>query len=944
MLISRFFQKMSNNRSPLLWLFAALFMAALTIASLSLNAIPITIETKDSALSISLLDKKVSTPLSTLPELWEVRLRSVLRYATPDCLVDQSLNKVLVGFKIIKCLFEPRLETPNPYLCKAPTCTFVYFNPFQTRIMIHSPSQKFELGVDTTNGEIALLQNEAKLSFFQSNDHYLRYTIFLLVPSFLAALFCICLIKIFTALFFEFDTGEGISANSSPGGLILFGIFLLGSFLIYWIHLSAFKQNPGFGDEMNYLFQGKIFATGNMAYPEGPNSEFFRVDWMDLFGKDGKIWDFHPPGNSLLLAIGWLIGCYWITVPIIGGCIALSQFLLGIEIFNSKKAAFGYLLLFFSAHYTLSLTSSFMAHPPSLLFLSLAFLGFIRFDKRNEAIDLYVFALCLGIAFTIRPVSAALMGFFPGLIIIKRQLFNSPQKLLFAGCFFAIPASYIFLYTYFITGEFNFPYLVKGPEVGQTFMARLSKGFDEQCRSLYRNVNEFAHRAHSFGFILNLVPFFISFFSRRPFFTLIQVTFIFYVLGHSALHWYGWKWEPRMLYDVSFLFYLSSFEGLRLLYGGLRRHFAARWLFSASATVLVGFLVFVDLPQRFKTEYRNYNTSPEGVRKFIKENNLNDAIFFFENDIAYSSYFPFNTVRFDGGVIYALAQGGNKDASLISQFPTKRVFYTKNGEQITEMKSFFKQDYDKLIAWGSLLPNRSTYFVLPWKKFISAEKRAAFNGTIIDIAHSLTELPSITKRVSSKEKITMVLVGESIQIEYILENIFTLMPISIEGYETPVKAYTLAGIKMNAIKEIPGFSLKCFDNIRWEGVSYLKTFVPNVDIDLCPGQNQGLEWNSNIRVEKDMDVTLYTESDDGSGILIDDKVVLDNGLNFPHGKLRLNQTVHLTKGTHTIKIRYFNGPAQAYFQAGIRSSTGENIPLTVRPNPDISFWVDFDTK
>ena len=43
---------------------------------------------------------------------------------------------------------------------------------------------------------------------------------------------------------------------------------------------------PGFGDEMNYLIQAKVFSAGKFFIKEPPNPEFFKVDWMNIFSED----------------------------------------------------------------------------------------------------------------------------------------------------------------------------------------------------------------------------------------------------------------------------------------------------------------------------------------------------------------------------------------------------------------------------------------------------------------------------------------------------------------------------------------------------------------------------------------------------------------------------------------------------------------------------------
>jgi len=64
-----------------------------------------------------------------------------------------------------------------------------------------------------------------------------------------------------------------------------------------------------------------------------------------------------------------------------------------------------------------------------------------------------------------------------------------------------------------------------------------------------------------------------------------------------------------------------------------------------------------------------------------------------------------------------------------------------------------------------------------------------------------------------------------------------------------------------------------------------------------------VEWKGYIQIPTTDDYTFTTNSDDGSWIFIDDKLVVDNG--GAHGLQEVQGTIYLTKGLHKIRIRYF---------------------------------------
>src|SRR5882672_2950062 len=73
-------------------------------------------------------------------------------------------------------------------------------------------------------------------------------------------------------------------------------------------------------------------------------------------------------------------------------------------------------------------------------------------------------------------------------------------------------------------------------------------------------------------------------------------------------------------------------------------------------------------------------------------------------------------------------------------------------------------------------------------------------------------------------------------------------------------------------------------------------------------------WTGVLRVEKPGKIAFYTESDDGSRLLIDGKMVVDNG--GVHSMSEKGGPADLTAGDHEVKIEFFQGGGEA----GVRVS------------------------
>ena len=82
--------------------------------------------------------------------------------------------------------------------------------------------------------------------------------------------------------------------------------------------------------------------------------------------------------------------------------------------------------------------------------------------------------------------------------------------------------------------------------------------------------------------------------------------------------------------------------------------------------------------------------------------------------------------------------------------------------------------------------------------------------------------------------------------------------------------------------------------------------------DGFPGIAKKTEWfalrfEAPLAVATEADYELTTNSDDGSIVYVDDVKIVDNdGIHSPH---EVTAPVHLVKGTHSLKIDYYQGPA-----------------------------------
>jgi hypothetical protein len=104
-----------------------------------------------------------------------------------------------------------------------------------------------------------------------------------------------------------------------------------------------------------------------------------------------------------------------------------------------------------------------------------------------------------------------------------------------------------------------------------------------------------------------------------------------------------------------------------------------------------------------------------------------------------------------------------------------------------------------------------------------------------------------------------------------------------------------------------------FEKLKPVGTIYTNSLniPPREFTDGFPGVTKRFEWfaidyTGRFWIAKPGKYQFALASDDGSKLYIDGREVIDNdGI---HGTLRVDKTLHLETGIHTIRISYFQGP------------------------------------
>lgn len=846
------------------------------------------------------------------------------RFSTPQVLLPHR-HLLLDGWAALPVAVSRRPAQPQDFSVSLDREVRLYhFNPFRASFAVRCDGRELRLEINVPDSSLEAWEGSEKRTAVPLRPPFLRLTLAPLLAALAVAwVLAVPLRREGAAIP---PVGEAPAGYPGPRWWEVVVVAAAGAAAVGWVLLGVARGMPGFGDEMNYLMQGRIFATGRLWVSEPPTPEFFRVDWMDMFGSDGKVWGFHPPGNAALLALGWLVGVYWLPVPLLGGAFFAVQYLLAWEVFRRRSLALLHLAVLGSSHYALSLAGSFMAHLPAALALSVMFLAGLRFLAGGRGRWAAWAALAGGVAFTIRPLGALLAAFPLGLAMLVRGWRNQRRTLALAAAVGAVAAAPAFLYTWGITGRFTLPYTIKGPEAPRTLAVRLGRPLQEHLSNLYRNLNELQHRVHSAGILGNLALALLPLWLGRRWgkagsaLGLAGGTFAFFSVVHSFLHWYGWKWEPRLLYDVSFLFFLLTTAGVGALVGVGER---SRWFWLPRGLLAAGWvaIVVIDLPYRFTTEYRDYNRAPAGVREEVRRQGISEAVIFFGAELPYSCYTPFNSPGFDGDPLYARDRGPLANYRLLAHFPDRKAFFSADGTSLKVMGNFYRRDLEQLAALLEGEEGAPPLVVVPWAQVAPSPLLDRLPGRRVEVGELFTALGE-----DGRGRVVAVLPGAG-DVAAVLEQLYEHREVAAGPWETAVAVHRVGVRRPGAPAGVPGLAWECFEGREWRGPPLARGVSASVSADLCPGEERSLRWVAHFALPRPATVELAVSSDDGAGLWVDGKLLLDNGLHTTHGRERRTARVELGAGAHTLEIKYFNGPGEAHLEVEVGLDGAVPAPL-----------------
>jgi 4-amino-4-deoxy-L-arabinose transferase-like glycosyltransferase len=230
-------------------------------------------------------------------------------------------------------------------------------------------------------------------------------------------------------------------------------VLLLAVLLVELVLVScfAFNHRPHLIDSIVHLFQARIFASGMIWAPQPDLLAFFLS--QHLLMDAGRWYSQYPPGHSMLLSLGELIGLAWLVPVLLSLLSAYFVYRFAGIIYDGQVAVFS-LLLFIICPFFLFMGGSFMNHTSMMFSVSLFAFAFAKWEENDRLSYLLLAAAALGLGFTIRPLTTIAVGAVFALFALPAVFRERKFLHSFVGlAAFGAVSSVYFLYNAATTGD-----------------------------------------------------------------------------------------------------------------------------------------------------------------------------------------------------------------------------------------------------------------------------------------------------------------------------------------------------------------------------------------------------------------------------------------------------------------------------------------------------------
>lgn len=204
-----------------------------------------------------------------------------------------------------------------------------------------------------------------------------------------------------------------------------------------WIGRDVLDGIPHVSDEVSYLFQARVLASGSVTLDPPPLPALFRVEHVIL--DDVRWCSKYPPGWPVVLAVGVLVGHDRLVNPVLLGLAVLGVWWLGRLTHDRATGVLAAALLAVSP-FAVLMAAGRMSHPSCLAASIGCLIAVVRAERSEGPWPAVLAGMLGGLAFLIRPVSAvALLAPAVSWCIVRRRG-RGPGRLVAAMAIGFVPA------------------------------------------------------------------------------------------------------------------------------------------------------------------------------------------------------------------------------------------------------------------------------------------------------------------------------------------------------------------------------------------------------------------------------------------------------------------------------------------------------------------------
>ena len=374
----------------------------------------------------------------------------------------------------------------------------------------------------------------------------------------------------------------------------LFLLFGIAGAVSAWICRHALGSTPHIPDEVAYVFQARIFASGRLWLNPPSVPEAFRLDHIVLTGD--RWCSIYPPGWPTILMIGSWLKAEWLINPLVLALSVAGVWILGRRLYDEKTATLA-ALLYACSPFTLLMGAGFMAHQATLCSSLWCLVALV--SRRHVTAGFLA-----GIALLCRPFTAVFLLFPAFLWQRKSWRLHSPGIL--------VAVLLTFLYNTFVfENPLRSGYSFDTTSKNDYFFVA---AFIQNAPWYFRSLNQCLW-GWPFPNLLLLLPLLLRRVRKKEDCVLVLCSAAL-VLAHCFFYWTDIVYSgPRYAYEAMGLFSLLAARSILSS--------SKRWIVIPASVLLIAYPLFTRLPDQIRYHSQIYHgQAPFPIPKDVGNNAL----------------------------------------------------------------------------------------------------------------------------------------------------------------------------------------------------------------------------------------------------------------------------------------------------------------------------------